>query len=254
MGYLKEKYTREYFLGTNDVDKSEKRSVAGFDSFRKGQIDQRYVPFLRHLPVKGKSVLDIGCGRGEIVNFCAQQGARQVTGIDFSPNAIEITRELTQGLENIELIEIEAVDMDFQDRFDVVFALDVVEHIPDAEMQQVYDRVYEALRPGGIFIVHTPIFEPGHFEQDTDHIPEVSGMHCNKQTKESLEGDLKKHGFEKYSLWVWHRKGEKRLGWFIYSNRDAFCEKLGWSMRHPLKAAKKILNWLITGDKDGRKK
>ena len=48
--------------------------------------------FDRFLPdVRQKLFLDLGCGTGRITRYLATRGA-QVTGIDFSPKAVEIAR------------------------------------------------------------------------------------------------------------------------------------------------------------------
>jgi 2-polyprenyl-3-methyl-5-hydroxy-6-metoxy-1,4-benzoquinol methylase len=66
----------------------------------------------------------------EVVNYCAKAGAS----------------EFNKDNHNVELLEMEAKDMEFRDLFDVIFAVDVIEHIPDEEMQLVYSKVYSALK------------------------------------------------------------------------------------------------------------
>ncbi|MCM1122220.1 MAG: methyltransferase domain-containing protein [Eubacterium sp.] len=50
-------------------------------------------PFIAEM--KGKRVLDIGCGNGEVSVFCARQGA-QVLGIDASKSSVALTLENAQ--------------------------------------------------------------------------------------------------------------------------------------------------------------
>ena len=46
----------------------------------------------------GMRVLDVGCGRGEIVRHCAELGA-DVCGIDYAPVAVQMTRDLVEALD-----------------------------------------------------------------------------------------------------------------------------------------------------------
>lgn len=218
MDYLKEKYTKEYFLGSVDKKTNKIYGAGGFESFKDGHIDKRYTKFLRALNLKGKAVLDIGCGRGEVVNYCAKARAKRIVGIDFSKDAIKIASEFNRDNFNVELIEVEAKDIKFKNVFDIVFAFDVIEHIPDEEMQLIYSKIHAALKKNGILILHTPIFESSEDKDSSDFIPAVSGMHCNKQTEGKLNRDLVKHEFRKYSLNVWSKSEKFSLSIFLYAN------------------------------------
>jgi 2-polyprenyl-3-methyl-5-hydroxy-6-metoxy-1,4-benzoquinol methylase len=217
MGHVKEKYTREYFLGAVDQETGSEYGVAGFEAFKRGHLEERYRRFLLFLNLKGKIVLDVGCGRGEVVNYCAGKGAKRVVGIDFSPDAIAIARDHNKNNSNVELLEMEAKDIKFDDVFDIVFMLDVVEHIPDEEMQLIYPKIYLALKKTGILVVNTPMFSSRKDKDQSDFIPAVRGMHCNKQTKEKLNNDLIRSKFRKYSLNVWSKSDQFCLSSFVYA-------------------------------------
>ena len=47
--------------------------------------------------LEGKAVLDLGCGYGWHCKFAAEQGARQVLGIDLSPRMIAVARQRNRG-------------------------------------------------------------------------------------------------------------------------------------------------------------
>ena len=243
MGHLKEKYTKEYFLGSTDKKTNKTYGVAGFENFKHRNIDKRYKWFLKNLNLKDKVVLDIGCGRGEVVNYCAKEGAKKVVGIDFSKEAIEIALDFNRDYANIELVEMEAKDMNFKNIFDVVFLLDVIEHIPDEEMQLIYPKIYSALKKNGILILHTPIFESKESRDNSDFIPAVSGMHCNKQTKQKLNKDLTEHKFRKYSLNVWTKSNKFSLSVFLYANTlilKNFLLRWWDRIRHPKRTISKL--------------
>ena len=248
MGHLKDKYTKQYFLGSIDKKTNKIYGVTGFENFKHQRVDKRYVKFLRNLNLHGKVVLDIGCGRGEVVNYCAKRGAKRVVGIDFSKDAIGIASEFNRDNSNVELIEMEAIDINFKNVFDVVFMLDVIEHIPDEEMQVIYPKVYSALKKNGMLILHTPIFKSPKDKDGSDFIPAVSGMHCNKQTREKLNNDLIKHKFRKYSLNVWSRSDKFSLSHFLYVTtlhlRD-FLLKWSDRIRHPKRTLSKLCKRLF---------
>lgn len=251
MGYLKEKYTKEYFLGSIDDKTKKSYGAAGFQSFKRGHIDKRYKWFLRNLNLKGKVVLDVGSGRGEVVNYCSKKGAQRVIGIDFSKEVIRLALDFNRGNPNIELIEMEAKDINFQNVFDVVFMLDVIEHIPDEEMELIYSNIYAALKQNGILILNTPIYKSIDDKDSSDFIPAVAGMHCNKQTKAKLISDLTNHNFRKYSLHVWTTSDKFFLSVFLYAkilDFEAFLAKVPCRISHPKMTLVNLFNrFLVVG-------
>jgi len=96
-------------------------------------------------------ILDVGCGAGALLSELAQYGS--ATGIDMSPKAVAFCRARGVGDVSVSTAErIAAPDA----AFDIVLALDVLEHIKDdhaavREMRRV-------LRPGGVAIVFVPAF------------------------------------------------------------------------------------------------
>src|SRR3954449_6883114 len=94
------------------------------------QIDQHWqFDECSRTPLEGKSALDVGCGAGLLAEPLARLGAK-VTGIDASPDLIAVAREHAAaiGLE----IDYRAGDVQTLDaRFDLVTAMEVVEHVAD---------------------------------------------------------------------------------------------------------------------------
>ena len=87
------------------------------------------------LPLKGISVLDIGCGGGLMSESLALLGAT-VHGIDVAERNIEIAREhAAAGGLKITYEAIEAKDLIERDRvYDVVLNLEVMEHVSDLKL------------------------------------------------------------------------------------------------------------------------
>lgn len=96
-------------------------------------------------------ILDVGCGTGANLLMLSQYGDAE--GVDVSEDALTFCRE--RGLEQVKLGAAEKLPYD-DDTFDLVTALDVVEHLDDdlaglREMRRV-------LRPGGRVLLFVPTF------------------------------------------------------------------------------------------------
>lgn len=96
-------------------------------------------------------ILDVGCGTGGNLNLLSQYGDAE--GVDISPDALEFCRQ--RGLDNVRLGAAE--QLPYEDgRFDLVTALDVVEHLDDdvAGLRE-FCRV---LKPDGRILIFVPTF------------------------------------------------------------------------------------------------
>nr|WP_321253943.1 methyltransferase domain-containing protein [uncultured Ruegeria sp.] len=106
------------------------------------------------IDLKGKHILDIGCGSGAIAVLMAQNfGAGKVTGIDVEAPVCAAARERVKraGLEEkVEILEVTPGPMPFEDgTFDVVFSKDSIIHIPDKAAMAA--EAFRVLKPGGRF-------------------------------------------------------------------------------------------------------
>jgi 2-polyprenyl-6-hydroxyphenyl methylase/3-demethylubiquinone-9 3-methyltransferase len=102
-------------------------------------------------PLKGMSILDIGCGGGIVCEPLARMGAT-VTGMDADANAITTAKaHAKQSGLSIEYIHGGAED--HKKQYDAVLALEIVEHVADID---AFVRACAALvKPGGTLIMST---------------------------------------------------------------------------------------------------
>ncbi len=101
---------------------------------------------------EGARILDIGCGNGNIARGIGSLGY-QVTGIDFSENAINYAKSKnTQP--NVQFRVCSAEQVTDGDQFDAVICSEVLEHLhnPDGLMS----TIAKILRPGAVFIATVP--------------------------------------------------------------------------------------------------
>jgi len=106
----------------------------------------------------GMKILDIGCGRGEILILCAKLNIYS-WGIDFSESALRIIKNNIKSnsyKKNIILKKTDASALDFpSDYFDAVFLLDVIEHIYPNAAKKTIKEIYRVLKPGGRLVLRT---------------------------------------------------------------------------------------------------
>jgi len=163
--------------------------------------------------IQGLRVLDLGCGRGEVLRHALDLGARAV-GLDFSLDALSLAREIIPP-ENAPLVRADVRSLPLLDSsFDLVFALDLVEHLYPAELEQMLAEVHRVLVPGGRLIVHTmpniwyyrygyPLFRlfqrlrgirlPRDPRERWNYVKHV---HVNEQSLMTLSYSLRRAGFE----------------------------------------------------------
>ena len=96
-------------------------------------------------------ILDVGCGTGANLEMLAQYG--ETEGVDISPEALAFCR--ARGLEKVKQGEAERLPYEDK-RFDLVTALDVVEHLDDDVAG--LEEIRRVLRPGGYALLFVPAF------------------------------------------------------------------------------------------------
>ncbi len=83
--------------------------------------------------LRGKSVVDVGCGGGILAESMAQRGA-SVTGIDLSDKALKVAQlHLLESGNQVDYSKASAEDYarDHPRQFDVVTCMELLEHVPD---------------------------------------------------------------------------------------------------------------------------
>lgn len=108
-------------------------------------IDELEVATLAPL-IEGKSVLEVGCGTGLILQRLVPL-ASELVGIDLSPGMLEKARE-----RGFDVHEASATELPFEDdRFDVVCSFKVLAHVPD--IGKALAEIARVTKPGGHMVL-----------------------------------------------------------------------------------------------------
>ncbi len=232
-----EVYTGDYYL-TN---------CHGYEDFVMSggrKVGPRFVKALSLAgSLRGKRVLDVGCGRGELVIQSAIRGA-DAWGIDYAPAAVEIAaralstvEESLQQRTHVQQMDVKALKFD-DAFFDVVFMMDVVEHLYPPELAQAFDELHRTIRPGGLLVMHTSpnkVFEESVYPNYSRRINQAARglsrlfrfsdglfndtmlpaarefphdtfereMHINEQSAPKLKAEVERHGFRVRGIDFW---------------------------------------------------
>jgi 2-polyprenyl-3-methyl-5-hydroxy-6-metoxy-1,4-benzoquinol methylase len=174
--------TYDKYGSTNPV---VKRLMAGFERSL-GELFERAAP---------QSLLDVGCGEGVLVHKWAQVlGERRVVGVDLEEPSIQ-AEWATRSAPNLEYRTVKPGPLPFGDReFDVVTAIEVLEHVPDPE-QTVAEMARVANGHLLVSVPREPLWRAlnmarGAYLRDLGNTP----GHVNHWSKSSFVKLLSRHG------------------------------------------------------------
>lgn len=94
-------------------------------------------------------ILDAGCGTGRLCQLMSAYG--QVRGCDMSDLALEFCRR--RNISSVFKADLNTADLGTE-RYDVITSIDVLYHTAIRDDSLVLDRLYKALKPGGLLILN----------------------------------------------------------------------------------------------------
>ncbi|TYT25186.1 cyclopropane fatty acyl phospholipid synthase [Luteimonas viscosa] len=100
----------------------------------------------------GMSLLDIGCGWGEMLRFAAQRYGVSGKGVTISREQAAYARDLCAGLP----VEIRVQDYrELDGTFDRIVSIGMFEHVGVKNYEAYFDLARRCLAPDGLFLLHT---------------------------------------------------------------------------------------------------
>jgi cyclopropane fatty-acyl-phospholipid synthase-like methyltransferase len=152
--------------------------------------------FEKFLPKDKKAkILDLGCGKGGFVHWFNSKEFESVLGLDVSEEQINQSKKL--GIENVKKVDVIEFLKSNDQKYDLIFARDFLEHFPKEQVMEILDLIHKNLNDDGKLIAQTLNAENilwgrlrhGDFTHDTAF------------TKQSIEQALMISGFDKIKVY-----------------------------------------------------
>jgi cyclopropane fatty-acyl-phospholipid synthase-like methyltransferase len=221
------------------------RSASGSTRYRPEKARRVLNLFSRYVHWSGSTVLDVGCGNGDLAIGLAKAGARRVVGIDVDPVRIECARRNaeSEGVEGV--VQFECLDFakrfEPREEFDLAFSIGTFEHVLDP--RACLRKIFLSLKPGCTFGArfgplwhspygaHTGEFTPVPWvhalfpekavlrvrremyrpDQDVERYEDIDG-HLNRMTFKRFRREVAEAGFRAERLRLNPEKDRKWMG------------------------------------------
>lgn len=146
----------------------------------------------------GRSVLELGCGMGELCIACAQAGFT-ATGLDVSEVRIERLKLLENP--NLKFNLGEATVLPFGDEsFDVVVSMQLFEHLHPNDIGIHLAEIWRVLRTGGFYLFETPNRLTGPRDVSRFFVNTPQGFHLREYSIRDLAQILSTAGYGRIEI------------------------------------------------------
>ncbi|NJL55262.1 class I SAM-dependent methyltransferase [bacterium] len=136
-----------------------------------------------------ESVAEIGCGDGFGARIVRQE-VKSLTITDYDPYFINRFSEIASDVWSIEAKVHDILEEPLSSKFDAVYSLDVLEHIPPEREESFIRNISSSLKPNGVMIAGIPSLESQEYAS-----PSSRAGHVNCKSGKDFKS-LMEHYFE----------------------------------------------------------
>ena len=162
-----EEYNPEKVISSINDNHKRKTSVNGFEGFALDDAlayvnEYKHFSFLNEAKAIAKiarrefthlnpSVLELGCGGGDVYRFLKAFGIDRYIGVDVNPIAFKHSPYITKNPQHFRLLNLQE-EIDFGTKFDVVCSFEVLEHIREEKLDSIIGTIKRHLGEKSIFL------------------------------------------------------------------------------------------------------
>lgn len=134
--------------GAAQYDAQRRKVIPCFDDF--------YDTAIELIPFEGEdnfTALDLGAGTGLLTSLTLKKFPKaQLTVVDISEKMLEKARQRFHGNPRVRFMMMDYATSPLPGKSDLVISAMSIHHLFDAEKRALFQRIYDALTPGGAFI------------------------------------------------------------------------------------------------------
>lgn len=158
-------------------------------------LEEKPVVFSMLGTIKGKSIIDLGCGYGENCRAFSKMDCARIVGIDISQRMLEVAKT-ENSAQNIQYLNIPMENIQsLNERFDIAVSSLAMHYIKN--YNELIKGVYSSLNPGGIFV----------FSQEH---PLTTAPIAGAKWIKGTDGNV-----DHYCLTDYTRTGERTVSWIV---------------------------------------
>jgi len=197
----------------HDVDWTEEKVSRFWDSFNAlphlsyfaEQAGREVIRICKNYIDLNDKILDYGSGKGFLIGYLLESGAKSVAGCDFSGDSVTYVNKLFAGNSSYAgATHITSLPADLPSAsFQSVFFMETIEHLIDKHYEPTLMEISRLVKKGGHLIITTRNAE--NLNNLKVICPDCGAMfhrvqHVRSFSKESITEAMQKHGFEVVSV------------------------------------------------------
>lgn len=148
---------------------------------------------------KNIDIYDAGSGFGQYTYFMSRKlSPCEILSVDVKEDWINDCKNFfkQKGISNVSFAVEDLTSISYQNKFDIIVCIDVMEHIP--EDQKVFSNFYKAMKKGGYLLINSPSIFGGSDVHDSETESFIGEHARDGYSKEDLESKLHPLGFSTY--------------------------------------------------------